>query len=262
MLTILLHSSKTTRRTDERMGPGQSPLLLSKANDLASYVGQLSIEQIQASMRLSHGMAVKTHEMWQDWPQSGRLPAIDLFLGDIYSGLQVHRLSEDDRKYANEHLYILSGLYGVLRALDYIAPYRLEMGYKLPAPPFNNLYKFWGDDIAKVLPSEGAIVSLSAVEYTKVVLPYLGGRLIISPKFMTVDGKTKQPKFVTVHAKIARGAFAHWLIVNKIDDIQKLVDFDDLGYQYSSELSTDIEPVFVCESFKGLGLSVRLLGSK
>ena len=238
----------------------QKPLLLDKADKLARYLMTLSPDQIMQSMKVSTPMALRTQQLLQAWSTDPSLqrPAIDAFLGDIYSGLQVSRFSPADREYANEHLYILSGLYGILRALDDIMPYRLEMGYRLPDQPYASLYSFWGNALASVLPAEEPIINLTAVEYTKALLPYLKKRSVISPKFMTTHPDTGQPVFVTVHAKIARGAFAHWLIVNRVSDLEQLKDFTDLGYSYAESLSTATIPVFVCDHFEGIGLSVRL----
>lgn len=238
----------------------QKPLLLESAEELAVYARSLSPEQIAKSMHLTEPMAIKTQQLLSEWNATAdkQLPAIDAFLGDIYSGLQTQTFSSDDRAYANDHLYILSGLYGVLRALDSIYPYRLEMGYRLPDDPYKNLYTFWGDTIAKTTPSGRVIINLSAVEYTKAVLPYLPNANVISPKFMTIDQKTGEPRFTVVHAKIARGAFARWLIQQRIDSTDKLKEFNDLGYTFNASLSTPEIPVFICKEFKGIGLSVRL----
>ncbi len=238
----------------------QSPALITKAQELADYTKTLSVKQLEECMQFSNTMAIKTHAILQEWntdPATAR-PAIDSFLGDIYSGLQVQSLSSEDREYANSHLYILSGLYGVLRALDGIHPYRLEMGYKLPDEPYKNLYHYWAEALAAQLPNKQSIINVSAVEYTKAVLPHLPTAQIITPKFLTISAKTCKPTFVTVHTKIARGAFARWLIVHRIPSINQLPDFSDLGYKYDAQLSTDTEPVYICESFQGLGLSVRL----
>ena len=241
--------------------PYQKPALLSVAQELHSYLCTLTTENITSSMKLSEKKALQTYGLIHDWSttSSRQLPAIDAFLGDIYSGLQVQTLSDDDRKAANDSLYILSGLYGALRALDSIYPYRLEMGYKFPNSPYKNLYTFWGSRIAKQLLSGRTIINVSAVEYTKAVFPHLDPSIkIISPKFLTIDPKSGEPKFIVVHAKIARGAFAHWLITNSIDTEDKLQTFTELGYEYSNVMSSPLEPVFICRTFGGLGLSVRL----
>lgn len=248
------------RRPETVAQSSQVPILQEKASKLALYVKSLSLTQLKDSMKLTDALAEKTHRLFEEWTiePSRQLPAIDAFIGDIYSGLQVQSMSVADRDYANSHLFILSGLYGVLRALDGVLPYRLEMGYKLPNSEYHNLYHFWGNDIAEALPSEEPIINLSAVEYTKAVLPYLKKRQVVSPRFLTIDKRSSQPKFVTVHAKIARGAFAHWLITDRIEKLSDLTRFHDLGYVYYSHLSTVEVPVFVCRDFRGLGLSVRL----
>lgn len=239
--------------------PYQRPALLTKATKLADTLRTLTLPELQACMHLSTAKAEQTHSLVQDWTDtpSSQRPAIDAFLGDIYSGLQVHTFSQGDREYANDHLIILSGLYGGLKALDSIHPYRLEMGYKLPRTSANNLYDFWGTSIASLVPDTTTVIDISAVEYTKAVLPHLSNT-VISPKFLTISPKTGEPTFVTVHAKIARGTFAHWLIKHRIQDVAKLHEFNELGYAYDPSVSTPEQPVFVCPQFKGLGLSVRL----
>lgn len=260
MLAILLHSSKTMRGVESAHATYQRPALLEQAVKLSAYLSCLSVAQLQAAMQLSPTMAAKTHTLMSEWSAEPNLqrPAIDAFLGDIYSGLQTQSFTAADRTYANDHLFILSGLYGILRALDSIHPYRLEMGYRLPDEPYMSLYKFWGDRLAKQLPKGATIINLSAVEYTKALLPHLPTATVITPKFLTVSPKTGEPAFVTVHAKIARGAFARWLIQHRVDDVSKLKEFNDLGYRYDSVASTPEQPVFVCQTFEGLGLSVRL----
>ena len=273
MPTILLHSSKTLRQTKARQNYAlREPHFTKEANQLAAYLISLSPAQIQKTMAISPKKAAEVSALIQGYePRHPSLPALDIFLGDIYSGLQVQSFTKDDREYAHTHLFILSGLYGVLKALDEIQPYRLEMGYKLPGnahdpsqPDITSLYKFWGDKIARQLPKNQPIINLSAVEYTKAIFPHfktidgLKDVQIITPKFLTVSSKTGEPTFVTVHAKVARGAYARWLIQNKIEDLSILKDFKELGYEYDSSLSTPDQPVFVANEFKGLGLSVRL----
>jgi cytoplasmic iron level regulating protein YaaA (DUF328/UPF0246 family) len=132
------------------------------------------------------------------------------------------------------------------------------MGYKLPDFGTPSLYKFWGNTIAETLPKSGPIVNLAAVEYSDTVTPYLDATRIVTPKFMTMSPKTGKPAFVTVHAKVARGAFAHWLIVNRVDDPARLVEYDEIGYRYAKKLSKPDTPVFVCSVFGGTGLSIRM----
>ena len=131
------------------------------------------------------------------------------------------------------------------------------MGYKLPNEKYMSLTKFWDTKIAAMIPKDGTVINLSAVEYTKAVLPHIHNA-IITPNFLTISPKTGEPVFVAVHAKIARGAFAHWMITNRIENASMLRNFNELGYHYSATRSTPGQPVFVCCTFNGLGLSVRL----
>jgi cytoplasmic iron level regulating protein YaaA (DUF328/UPF0246 family) len=236
------------------------PLLLPKAKELAEYLKTLSVEEIETTMKVSRKLAQTTKDLvagWNDDPRSQR-PAIDSFLGDIYSGLQVGILTEEDRIYADEHVRILSGLYGILKPLDGIYPYRFEMGYRIPDTMYRNLYSFWGSAIADTLDKNVPIIDLTAVEYGKTVTNFVELSRIVTPRFLTMSQKTGEPTFVVVHAKIARGAFANWMIRNRIEDVERLKDFSEIGYVYDETLSTPEVPVFVCNDFKGLGLSVRL----
>jgi len=108
------------------------------------------------------------------------------------------------------------------------------------------------------MPGEGPIVNLSAVEYTKTVLPYIDAARVIAPRFLTVNPKTGEPVQVIVHTKIARGAFARWIITSRISSLDAMIKFDDLKYCYDAVLSTPLEPTFVCKDFGGIGLSIRL----
>jgi cytoplasmic iron level regulating protein YaaA (DUF328/UPF0246 family) len=237
-----------------------TPLLIARAKPLATYVQTLSASQLQQVMHISEPLARTvqgTFAAWNADPSQQSL-ALDSFVGDIYSGLQAGALSAADRDYAQQTLRILSGLYGVLRPYDGVRPYRLEMGYTFADPPFSSLYTYWGADIAATLPTEGLIVNLSAVEYTKTVMPYVDTGRVVAPRFLTISPKTGQPSQVIVHTKIARGAFARWLMTTRSTSRDALLQFDELNYRYDAALSTPAEPTFVCETFGGIGLSVRL----
>jgi cytoplasmic iron level regulating protein YaaA (DUF328/UPF0246 family) len=238
----------------------RSPQLITQTRKLGSFLRTLSPKQIEKIMHVSPTLAHKTHNLLANWSTAPRKQsiAIDSFVGDIYSGLRADELTPNDRDYADKTLCILSGLYGIIRPYDGISPYRLEMAYRLPDPAFANLYKFWNDSIAKCLPKEGTIVNVSSVEYTKAVLPFIDKERIITPRFLTINPKTNEPTFVVVHAKIARGAFARWLITSRTTNIAEFPEFSDIGYQYNQELSTPNEPVFICQTFGGIGLSMRL----
>jgi cytoplasmic iron level regulating protein YaaA (DUF328/UPF0246 family) len=153
---------------------------------------------------------------------------------------------------------ILSGLYGLLRPYDGVHPYRLEAAYILPIPGAKNVYNFWGSQLAEVIPREGPIINVTSAEYEKLVIPYLSKERVITPKFLSRMPKKAEPSFVAVHAKIARGAYARWLIQRGQDSAEGLENFNDLGYRHQPHLSTPQQPVYICDSFEGIGLSQRL----
>lgn len=259
-MIILIHSSKTMRLPSESGKVLRRPELIHQAEQLGAYLKTLSPAQLAKVMHISSTLADKTHSLIKSWTSDPSLQtlAIDSFVGDIYSGLQASELSAADRDYADKTLRILSGLYGIIRPCDGIFPYRLEMAYRLPKDNLTNLYKFWGSQVADTLPKQGIIVNTSSVEYSQVVLPFVDPSRIITPQFLTMDPKTKQPTFVVVHAKIARGAYARWLITSRATDNSDFSVFNDLGYSYDLKLSTPQNPAFICQAFGGLGLSMRL----
>jgi cytoplasmic iron level regulating protein YaaA (DUF328/UPF0246 family) len=260
-MIVLIHSSKTMRARSSTTRTTSTPALIDQAEKLIAYLRTVPPRQLAKVMTISADLADRTHEEYLAWRPTGNdlAPAAETFTGDIYSGLRVDSFSAADRRYADKHLRILSGLYGILRPFDAISPYRLEMGYRLPAGPYANLYRFWGSAIASQVPRTGRIVNLAANEYSRTVLPYVAADRVVTPKFLTVDPKSGQPKFVVVHAKIARGTFARWLITERIRDTPRaLQSFGEIGYAYDPSLSTPGEPCYVCQEFEGKGLSVRL----
>lgn len=256
-MLILLHTSKTMHSVP---GVSTMPLFLKKTVELHRYLSSLETADLMSAMKLSPALAESVASDIAVWTtEPGRqTPAVRAFIGDIYSGLQAGSWSKADLDFAQDNLRILSGLYGLLRPLDGVMPYRLEMGYRLPDDRYGNLYTFWGDMIAAALPKTGPIVDLAAVEYDKTITKYVDTARIIRPRFLTVSGKTGKPEFVVVHAKIARGAFARWMITRRISEISLLRDFSEIGYVFDEQLSSEQEPVFVCKQFGGTGLSVRL----
>ena len=259
-MIVLIHTSKTMRSESPRSKPTGRPVLLDKAEELVAYLRTLSPQQIGRVMAVSGPLAAKTHEQFDAWTTdpARQWPAAESFVGDIYSGLQVSSFSAGDRTFASKRLRILSGLYGILRPFDGIAAYRLEMGYRLPDTRYANLYRFWGGSVADQLPRTGPIVNLAANEYSKVVLDHVAASRVVTPRFLTADPRSGEPRFVAVHAKIARGSFARWLVTNRADAADAVLAFADLGYRLEPKLSTSREPCFVCNDFEGKGLSVRL----
>ncbi|MET0779581.1 MAG: YaaA family protein, partial [Candidatus Saccharimonadales bacterium] len=257
-MIILLHSSKTMRPSVDKKTALRQPQLIAQTKTLAAYLKTLSPEQLAATMHISGALAAKTHQTIAGWttaPDHLSL-ALDCFVGDIYKGLRAATLSQADRGYADKTLLILSGLYGCIRPYDGICPYRLEMMYRLPDPTFTDLYKYWGDSIARCLPPDDLIVNVSSVEYSQTVTRFVDPSRVVAPNFLTINPASGEPVFVVVHAKIARGAFARWLITSRITDAGQFAQFDALGYQYSKKLSTPQKPTFVCQTFTGTAMGV------
>jgi cytoplasmic iron level regulating protein YaaA (DUF328/UPF0246 family) len=260
---VLIHTSKTMRPpgTAPDVAPTGSPALLERAAELAAYLRSLPPARLASAMALSGPLAARTAELYAAWTTdpADQAPAAESFLGDIYSGLSVAGFSAADRRFADRHLRILSGLYGILRPYDGICPYRLEMGCRLPDPRYANLYRFWGRTLAEQLPTSGPVVNLAATEYSRAIVGHLDPARVVTPTFRTVDPASGRPRFVAVHAKIARGAFARWLIQRRgKGTADELREFAELGYRYDPGAGSAAQPSFVCARFEGLGLSVRL----
>ena len=176
-------------------------------------------------------------------------PAALAFAGDTYQGLEAASLDADEMAWAQDHLRILSGLYGVLRPLDAIQAYRLEMGSKLKTRRGKNLYEYWRDHLSKALNAQAdevgsdTLVNCASQEYFGAVDPKALKLRVITPVFMEDKGGT--PKIVSFFAKKARGAMARYVIQHRLTDPAALQDFDTGGYTYRPDLSDENKPVFV-----------------
>lgn len=179
----------------------------------------------------------------------GAKRAIELFAGDTYTGLDAGSLDGAELDYAQRHLRILSGLYGLLRPLDRIEPHRLEMGSRLANPEGRDLYAFWGDRIAEALVGDACeagtevLVNCASVEYfTAAERPALSLR-VITPTFL--EDQPGGPKVISFWAKQARGAMARFIVQNRLRDPAALADFDTGGYVYQADRSTPDRPVYL-----------------
>ncbi|MEJ1997477.1 MAG: peroxide stress protein YaaA, partial [Maritimibacter sp.] len=179
----------------------------------------------------------------------GEKQAIELFSGDTYTGLDAGSLDADEMAYAQRHFRMLSGLYGLLRPRDVIAPHRLEMGTRLQNPRGKSLYEFWGDRIALRLNEEAAelgtdvLVNCASVEYFTAANRDALTLRVITPTFLE-DGPNG-PKVMSLWAKRARGAMARYIIQNRLTDPEALLEFDSGGYRYQPEMSEPDKPVFL-----------------
>jgi len=246
----LLVSSKTMKPTACTLAVEESqPVFREEADALNALLKAKSPLQLRRLMHISPKIADSTYELIQNWGESPTAPSWYSFVGDVYKGLTIEQFNESDLEFAQQHMGTLSGLYGFLRPLDQIHPYRLELGNKLKGKidggSFNNLYEFWGDKITRSLPKNEPIVNISSEEYIKVIQPYVQPDQIITPWFMQI--KNGVPEFQAVHAKYARGTIARWICKNRVNDPDRLPDFAEDRYLFDSKLSAPNKPVFTRE---------------
>lgn len=220
---------------------------------LAKTARNLTLEDLQKLMDISPDLAKLNRDRFRDFAEEpaadGVRPAALAFAGDTYQGLEAGSLDTDEMMWAQDHLRILSGLYGVLRPLDAIQPYRLEMGSRPKTRRGTSLYQYWGDQIAEALNAQGAatgaqvLVNCASQEYFGAVKPDALKLRVITPVFM--EEKDKGPKIVSFFAKKARGAMARFIVQRRLTDPAALSDFDIGGYEFRPDLSQEDKPVFV-----------------
>lgn len=229
------------------------PRFLEQSSQLIAVLRQLAPNELAELMKLSDklaGLNVARFTEWQpDFNLDNARQAILAFKGDVYTGLDAQSLSAEDFDYAQQHLRILSGLYGVLRPLDLMQPYRLEMGTKLDNPKGKNLYEFWGERLTQSLnqclaeQKSKVLLNLASNEYFKAVKPKQLDGTLINVDFK--DFKNDQYKIISFYAKKARGIMARYVIQHKIDSVEALKDFTEQGYYYNTEQSKPDHLVFL-----------------
>lgn len=233
------------------------PLFLEESAELVNVLKEKSPSEISELMKISAKLGELNANRFQEWKAPFDASQLDdlivkqavlAFKGDVYTGLDAETLSEEQLDFTQQHLRILSGLYGILKPLDLIRPYRLEMGTKLENARGKNLYEFWGDNnvyyINQQLEALGAneLVNLASTEYFKSVnTKKLNGKLI-TPVFK--DEKNGKYKIISFYAKKARGLMVRYAVDHQITKAEDLKAFDYQGYQYAPEESTAVEWVF------------------
>lgn len=228
------------------------PELLDHSQQLIKVARSLSAPEIKALMGISDKLADLNATRFHDWqpdftPENAR-QAILAFKGDVYTGLQAETFSEVDFDFAQQHLRMLSGLYGVLRPLDLMQPYRLEMGIRLANAKGSDLYQFWGDTITDklndALAAQGdeVVVNLASDEYFRAVKPKKLKAEIVKPVFL--DEKNGKFKVISFYAKKARGLMSRYIIENRLTTPEQLKAFDVDGYFFDEETSGKNELVF------------------
>ncbi len=206
------------------------------------------MEVMQVSMKIAE-LNVDRFANWHTpFSSENAKQAVLAFKGDVYTGLEAETFAEDDFIFAQEHLRILSGLYGLLKPLDLMQAYRLEMGRKVDNPRGKNLYEFWGELITEALNKQlqqlgsNYLINLASSEYFKSVKPKVLKGEVITPEFK--DWKNGQYKMMGVYAKKARGQLSRYVIQNKLTEPEAMKAFNVDGYRYNDELSTEIKYVF------------------
>ncbi|CDG16480.1 peroxide stress protein YaaA [Xenorhabdus doucetiae] len=228
------------------------PQLLAESQQLIAICRALTPAQISSLMGISDKLAGLNAARFGEWqpdftPENAR-QAILAFKGDVYTGMQAETFSAGDFDFAQTHLRILSGLYGVLRPLDLMQPYRLEMGIKLENPRGKDLYQFWGDRITENLNTaleqqgDDILVNLASDEYFKAVNRKKLAAKIIKPVFL--DEKNGKYKVISFYAKKARGLMSRFIIQHQLTDPARLVEFNLEGYAFDESLSKGDEWVF------------------
>ena len=254
-MLILLSPSKTLDLAPPVIsGKMTLPEFLDQAAELATVLQKKTRPQLSKLMAISPKLSDQVAGYYKNWKTpftaKNAHPALLTFRGDVYEGLAAEDFSAADRTFAQKHLRILSGLYGVLRPLDRMQPYRLEMGCRLVSGRkggFKNLYDFWGDQVRENLEIAAArkqrpLVNLASGEYFKVVQPRKIDLRVVTPSFKEKKGKTY--KVVSFFAKKARGQMARHIVKNRLEEPEEMRDFAEDGYRFNGSLSSEDELVF------------------
>ena len=253
-MIIVLSPAKTLDYEFETTGNHSVPAFLGQSTKLISQLKKKEPKDIASLMGLSDKLATLNYDRYQSWTASKKSssdskPSMLVFKGDVYQGLQAEDLTKKEMNFAQKHIRILSGLYGILRPLDLMKPYRLEMGTKLETTEGKNLYEFWGNKIQKNVLEElkkqksDLLINLASKEYFTVLGKLPEDLNVVSPTFK--DYKNGKYKIISFYAKKARGLMARWIIQNKVTDFEDLKKFSVDEYKYSKAESTTTVPVFL-----------------
>ena len=248
MLVVVSPAKKLDMDPVAGVQPTQ-PVFPERTRELVAEAAKLTSGELEKLMKISPNLAKLNQQRFSDFGSQDRKPAAFAFAGDTFQGLEAATLDADALRWAQDHLRILSGLYGILRPLDEIEPYRLEMGSRLKTEHGKNLYEYWGSALALELSAQAktthstAVVNCASQEYFQAVDTRSLSVPVISPVFM--EDTEKGPKIISFYAKRARGAMARFVVSNRIATPAALFDFDAGGYRYEPNLSSENKPVFL-----------------
>jgi len=229
-----------------------TPQYLEKSQQIINTIKKKNIKKLEELMGISTQLAQLNYERFQKWhypytPYEAK-QAVFAFRGDVYTGIDIDTFSTEQLVYTQDHLRILSGLYGVLKPMDLILPYRLEMGTHLSVGRKKNLYEFWDhlitDDVKKAITSQNddILINLASNEYYKSIDKKKLNAQIITPVFK--DFKNGQYKMISFFAKKARGMMSRFILQNKLTKVEDLKHFEEEGYFFNDKLSTETSPTF------------------
>lgn len=250
MLVVLSPAKKLDFESENLNSHTRAPALMDDTVQLVDVARTLKATDLKAMMGISDALAdlnvARFNAFEIPFTATNARPALDAFKGDVYQGLDAPSLSDAGRSFADKHVRILSGLYGVLKPLDLMQAYRLEMGTKFATDRGKNLYDFWGDKITAELNNDlaagGVLVNLASTEYFKSVKVKQLKAAVITPVFKEIkEGKSRVISFL---AKKARGMMTRWIIDHEITDAEKIKDFAQAGYSYDAAASSDSQWVF------------------
>ena len=253
MLTLISPAKTLDFETPTPIKQHTQPDFLVRSEQLIDTLRMLTPSDIGSLMGISDKLAALNTARFADWsipftPDNAK-QALFAFKGDVYTGLNAETLTSSQLTFSQKHLRILSGLYGLIRPLDLIQPYRLEMGTKLTNPSGKNLYAFWSEEITEALNhllNGQPVINLASNEYFKAVNTQQLLSPVITPVFK--DLKNGFYKIISFYAKKARGMMSRYIIEHAIDEPEGLLDFDTAGYQYNADLSQPNSPVFTRET--------------
>lgn len=257
MLTVISPAKTLDFETPATTEQYSQPAFLKQSQQLIDGLKKLSAQELASLMSISDKLAGLNVARYQEWQQpftpGNAKQAVLAFRGDVYTGLDADTLDQKGMDFAQAHLRILSGLYGVLKPLDLMQAYRLEMGTKFGVKGAKDLYDFWGSQIREALESDPAfqdkvLVNLASNEYFNAVGAKQLDATIITPVFK--DWKNGQYKMISFYAKKARGLMSRFIIDKKIDKPAALKDFDYEGYRFSPEMSKGNDWVFIRDHYQ------------
>ena len=256
MLMVVSPAKTLDYETELPLKNFSQPEFLPQAQELIDQLQLLSPTDVAGLMKLSDKLALLNVNRFAHWAQpfntDNARPAIYAFKGDVYTGLDAYSFNEEEMEFAQNHLRMLSGLYGLLKPLDLMQAYRLEMGTKFENLKGKNLYEFWGkaisEKINEILAENETLINLASNEYFKAVDKKELNADIITPVFK--DEKNGQFKIISFYAKKARGLMAAYIIKNKITKPEVLKQFDVDGYRFSEAMSKSKEWVFIRDQIK------------